>query len=381
MDVSKNSVSKEIDHASPQTRCSSGELAAASPHPLISPAILARGLLLLVLAAAIYFFHGFLVPVLAALVIAFASWPIYRKLRAALGGRDTLSAAFAIILILAFLIVPIVLAGSYASNEIRDSYAWLMQINRDGAAAPVQLRTVPFAGAWIEEQWNRYLGHPGGIGEVVQLLSGDNIGNVYRGVLAAGAGIFGFALNILFMMIALLFLYRDGDRLVAKVETIGHHLFPQRWKRVSRVIPATIASTVTGMTLIAFGEGIVLGVAYWFAGAPSPATLGVITGIMALIPGGAPLCFTLVSIYLTVSGSPVAGVALLSWGSIELFVVDKTIRPKLVGGPIELPFLPTFFGLVGGIKTMGFLGLFLGPVLMALLFAIWREWTSSMERS
>jgi predicted PurR-regulated permease PerM len=55
-------------------------------------------------------------------------------------------------------------------------------------------------------------------------------------------------------------------------------------------------------------------------------------------------------------------------------VVDKTIRPKLVGGPISLPFLPTFFGLIGGVKTMGFLGLFIGPVLMALLVAIWREW-------
>jgi predicted PurR-regulated permease PerM len=50
------------------------------------------------------------------------------------------------------------------------------------------------------------------------------------------------------------------------------------------------------------------------------------------------------------------------------------LRPRLVGGPIKLPFLPTFFGLVGGVKTMGFLGLFVGPVLMALLVAIWREW-------
>lgn len=129
-----------------------------------------------------------------------------------------------------------------------------------------------------------------------------------------------------------------------------------------------------GMTLIAIGEGIVLGLAYWFAGVPSPVTLGVITGFMALVPGGAPLSFTLVSIYLAASGSPIAGLALFAWGSTELFIVDKTLRPRLVGGPIQLPFLPTFFGLVGGVKTMGFLGLFVGPVLMALLVAIWREW-------
>ncbi|TIT06297.1 MAG: AI-2E family transporter, partial [Mesorhizobium sp.] len=67
------------------------------------------------------------------------------------------------------------------------------------------------------------------------------------------------------------------------------------------------------------------------------------------------------------------------WGSVELFIVDKTLRPKLVGGPIKLPFLPTFFGLIGGVKTMGFLGLFIGPVLMALLVAIWREWLREVE--
>jgi predicted PurR-regulated permease PerM len=67
-------------------------------------------------------------------------------------------------------------------------------------------------------------------------------------------------------------------------------------------------------------------------------------------------------------------VALFTWGTTELFIVDKTLRPRLVGGPIKLPFLPTFFGLIGGVKTMGFLGLFVGPVLMALLVAIWREW-------
>ncbi|MNL51802.1 putative inner membrane protein [compost metagenome] len=100
---------------------------------------------------------------------------------------------------------------------------------------------------------------------------------------------------------------------------------------------------------------------------------------MALIPGGAPLSFTLVSAYLVANGSYVAGAGLFIWGSVELFIVDKTLRPRLVGGPIKLPFLPTFFGLVGGVKTMGFLGLFIGPVLMALVVSIWREWIREVK--
>lgn len=158
------------------------------------------------------------------------------------------------------------------------------------------------------------------------------------------------------------------------MDKLGERILPDRWERVSRIVPLTISSTVMGMTVIAIGEGVVLGVAYWLAGVPSPVTLGLLTGIMALVPGGAPLSFTLVSIYLAASGSPVNGAALLAWGSTELFIVDKTLRPRLVGGPIKLPFLPTFFGLIGGVKTMGFLGLFLGPVLMAMIVSIWREW-------
>lgn len=146
------------------------------------------------------------------------------------------------------------------------------------------------------------------------------------------------------------------------------------------MVPATVSSTVTGMCLIALGEGVVLGLAYWIAGVPSPVLLGVITGFMALIPGGAPLSFTLVSLYLIGSNHLVAGLGLFIWGTVELFIVDKTLRPRLVGGPVKLPFLPTFFGLVGGVKTMGIVGLFVGPVLMALLVAIWREWVRNTER-
>lgn len=346
---------------------------------VIAPLSAARWLLLLVIAAGVYFFHGFLVPVLAALVIAFASWPLYRRLLDAVGGSRTVAASIALLLILAFLIVPIMLAGSYAISEIRDWVGWALETNRLGATTPLWIAQLPAVGEWLDAQWTTHLGHPGGIGEIIQLVSGANIGSIYRGVVAAGGSAFGLLLTLLFMLIALFFTYRDGEIFAAQLDRIGERILPMRWERISRVVPATISSTVTGMTLIAIGEGVVLGVAYWIAGVPSPVTLGAITGLMALIPGGAPLSFTLVSIYLAASGSPVAGVALFVWGSVELFIVDKTLRPKLVGGPIKLPFLPTFFGLIGGVKTMGLLGLFIGPVLMAILVAIWREWLREVE--
>ncbi|CAN7355906.1 AI-2E family transporter [Neorhizobium tomejilense] len=346
---------------------------------LIPPISAARWLLVLVAAAGIYFFHGFLVPVLAALVIGFASWPLYRELLRRTGGNTTIGASLAIIFILTFLIVPIGIAISYTIGEVRQWIIWAAEVNRFGAPPPAWITGLPWVGEWLGIQWVQHVGSPGAVGELIQIVSGANIGNIYRAIVAAGDGAFHLVLTLLFMLIALFFVYRDGGSFSEQIDLLGERILPTRWERISRIVPRTISSTVTGQTLIAIGEGIVLGIAYWIAGVPSPVTLGVLTGLMALIPGGAPLSFTLISFYLVANGAYVAGGALFLWGTVELFIVDKTLRPRLVGGPIKLPFLPTFFGLVGGVSTMGFLGLFIGPVLMALLVSIWREWIREVK--
>ncbi|MEN3149261.1 AI-2E family transporter [Neorhizobium sp. IRAMC:178] len=346
---------------------------------LIPPISAARWLLVLVAAAGIYFFHGFLVPVLAALVIGFASWPLYRELLRRTGGNTTIGASLAIIFILTFLIVPIGIAISYTIGEVRQWIIWAAEVNRFGAPPPAWITGLPWVGEWLGIQWVQHVGSPGAVGELIQIVSGANIGNIYRAIVAAGDGAFHLVLTLLFMLIALFFVYRDGGSFSEQIDLLGERILPTRWERISRVVPRTISSTVTGQTLIAIGEGIVLGIAYWIAGVPSPVTLGVLTGLMALIPGGAPLSFSLISFYLVANGAYVAGGGLFLWGTVELFIVDKTLRPRLVGGPIKLPFLPTFFGLVGGVSTMGFLGLFIGPVLMALLVSIWREWIREVK--
>ena len=347
--------------------------------PVFPASSVARWLLLLVIIAGVYFFGGFLVPVLVALIIGFASWPLYQRWVQACGGRNTLAASVAIVVVIIVLIVPLSLALSYAIKEAGNFIAWLLAANRDGMPVPRWILALPVVGDRIAPYWEQYLGEPHALGHWVQVLSGQHLGNIYRIVLSATGNVFSLALNVLFMLLTLFFVYKDGDRILAQLDVLGERILPARWQRFSRVVPATISATVTGMGLIAIGEGVVLGLAYWIAGVPSPVLLGVITGFMALIPGGAPLSFTLVSLYLVGSEQAVAGIALFVWGSVELFIVDKTLRPRLVGGPVKLPFLPTFFGLVGGVKTMGFVGLFIGPVLMALLVAVWREWLRDVQ--
>ena len=349
--------------------------------PVLPVHVVARLLLVLLLAAGVYFFSGFVVPVLAALIIGFASWPLYSKWVDVCGGRTALAASGALIFILLVLVVPVLLALHYSMNEASQLLAWLLTANRQGVAAPSWIVALPYVGERLGSYWAEFLGQPHALGTLVEMISGQHIGNIYRVILSATGNAFHIMLTLLFMLITLLFVYKDGHRMVGQLDVLGERVLPLRWQRFSRVIPATISATVTGMGLIAIGEGVVLGLAYWVAGVPSPVLLGVITAFMAMIPGGAPLSFTLVSLYLVGSGNPIAGAGLFAWGAIELFIVDKTLRPRLVGGPVKLPFLPTFFGLVGGVKTMGIVGLFIGPVLMALMVALWREWVLDVKDS
>jgi predicted PurR-regulated permease PerM len=341
---------------------------------VISNTALSRILLLLVVAAGVFFFIGFLVPVLAALIICFASWPIYERLRRRCAQRSTLAASVAVLAILLGLVIPLMLVISYTLEEAGIFIAWLTNANEYGAVVPDWVRSLPWVGEALAAQWQIYLGQPHQLGQIVNLANGQQLGGISRWLLSFGWSAAGMLLTLLFMLITLFFLYRDGEQIAAQLDIVGERILPARWNRFSRVVPATVSATVVGMTLVAIGEGIVLGVAYWIAGVPSALAFGVITGFMALVPGGAPLAFSLISLYLIGTGSTLAGVGLFVWGSVELFIVDKTIRPTLIGGPVKLPFLPTFFGLIGGVKTMGVVGLFVGPVLMALLVAIWREW-------
>lgn len=351
----------------------------AHPHPLVTNQSIARWLLVMVIAASIYFFHGFLLPMLAAGIMAVATRRVRSRFVEKIGLGCNLTAVLLVLLVLVLLIVPLFLVLAFAVEELRLWIAWAIDINGVGGPTPDWITSIPRLGPWFDAQWQTYVGRPGAISELVQTVSGSNIGNLYRGVLSIGSTAFSLSLNVIFTLIALFVFYRDGDRIVAQLDRVGARILPGRWNRFSRMVPTTISSTVTGMTLIAIGEGIVLGTAYWLAGVPSPIIFGVITGFMALIPGGAPLSFTLISAYLVFSDAVYQGAALFLWGTTELLIVDKTIRPVLVGGPVKLPFLATFFGLVGGVKTMGIIGLFVGPVLMALLVSIWREWQREVE--
>src|SRR5699024_6860683 len=223
--------------------------------------MIARWLLLFIALAGLYFLRGFMVPGLAALIIGLASWPFYRQLVNKCGNNETLAASIALVIVLVVLIVPLAIALNFAIQEASSFIGWALTANREGVAVPTWISDFPFVGERLSEYWELHIGEPQALGMLVQMVSGEHLGNIYRMVLSATGNVFHLFLTVLFMLITLFFIYKDGHQLLAQLDVVGERVLPQRWQRFSRVVPATINSTVTGMSLIALGEGIVLGLA------------------------------------------------------------------------------------------------------------------------
>src|SRR5437763_236368 len=121
-------------------------------------------------------------------------------------------------------------------------------------------------------------------------------------------------------------------------------------------------------------QALLAGLGYWIAGATSPVFLAALTTVFGLIPFAAPTLWGGVGVWLVITGSPVAGVALLIWGAIVVGWTDHIVRPFLISREAQIPFLVVMFGVLGGLAAFGLVGLFVGPVILAVLLAIWREW-------
>jgi predicted PurR-regulated permease PerM len=116
-----------------------------------------------------------------------------------------------------------------------------------------------------------------------------------------------------------------------------------------------------------------MGISYAVVGLQAPALLGALTALLAMIPFGAPIVFAILTVILVAQGHLVIGLALFAWGALVMFIADHFIRPSLIGGAMQLPFLAVLFGILGGVETMGLIGLFLGPAIMVLFNTLWRE--------
>jgi predicted PurR-regulated permease PerM len=334
--------------------------------------------LIVVLSA--WVLRSFFEPLAWASVIAVATWPIYRRFAQRLPGRmaSNVTPLLFTVLVSLFALGPMVFAFGALVSE---AHRWIDQIviaDKTGLASPAWLETLPLVGAKLADRWQAQLGTPGGMS--VWLQRADTSAAL-GWAQTLGQFIAHHSFIIVFTILLLFFLYRDGDALAMRVNDLLQESLGDRGESYLELAIHAVRATVNGMVVVAFFDGILTGITYAVAGVQRAEVWGAVTGLFAMIPFLGYVAVVGVALALAVKGAVVAAIAVCALGFIVIFAGDKIVRPLLVGGAVRLGFVWVLMGSLGGLEVLGLLGLFVGPVVLALGGALWRDWTTNRGRS
>jgi len=179
--------------------------------------------------------------------------------------------------------------------------------------------------------------------------------------------------TLFFALWILYFFYQDGKAISAWLNQIGYKWLEKRWPSYVFQLPEAMRAAVNGIVIVGFAEAILLSALLYACRVPSAVTLGVITAVIAFVPMAAPLLLAVIGFFLFAQGNVAAGISVFTIGTLIVMLADYLVRPVLIRGGTELPFLAILFGIFGGVGTMGIVGLIIGPVLLVLLLVLFRE--------
>ena len=309
-----------------------------------------------------------------AVVFAVAMWPWYARLGERWPThRGVLLPGAATFLILLLFVVPLIVIATALAQDTAALVQWQQQASVQGVPAPEVLQHLPF-GQQLTDWWQANLAAPGALRRLPILARGGSTFDLGGRFLGA---VFHRVLIMLFMLLTLFFLLRDGERVARGLRIGSTRAFGPTGEQVGEQIVKAIRGTVNGLVVVGLGEGVLLGVAYYAMGVPHPAILGLLTAMLSAIPFGAVIAYFAAAALLAANGDIGPAIAIAEFGSVVVFVADHFVRPVLIGGTTRLPFVLVLLGIFGGIEAWGLIGVVLGPALMAALLLLWREWSGT----
>ncbi|MEP9358491.1 AI-2E family transporter [Sphingomonas sp. KR3-1] len=315
--------------------------------------------------------HGFVPALLWAVVLTIAVDPLHLRLRVWLNGPHRIVIPLIITALAALIVlVPLAFGITQAVREAHDIASWITLAQAQGVPVPDWVERLPMGADAVRGWWQTHLARPEDAAEQLRLLSGSAWLTHSRTIganVAHRAVVFGFTLLTLF------FVLRDRDALLEQGRRAVLRLFGPTGERVGTQAIRSVRGTIDGLVLVGLGVGALMALVYLVAGVPHPLLLGGATAIAAMIPFGAPVVFALAALLLLLQGSVAGAVVVVAIGTAIIFVADHFIRPAMIGGATQLPFLWVLIGILGGVETLGLLGLFIGPAVMAVLVMLWRE--------
>ncbi|CRN07673.1 UNVERIFIED_ORG: putative PurR-regulated permease PerM [Pseudomonas parafulva] len=338
--------------------------------------LLIQILLLALLGAGLWVMAPFISALLWGAILAFASWPLMRFLTRVLGGRETLAAGLLTSAWILIVALPLVWLGFNLADHIRDATLFVRDVQVDGLPdAPVWLIDIPLVGERMASWWSS-LDQQG-----AALLASVKpyLGQVGNWLLARSAQIGSGVLELTLSLVFVFFFYRDGPRLSAFVLRLLHRLTGERAEYYLNLVAGTVQRVVNGVIGTAAAQALLALIGFLIAGVPGAIVLGLVTFMLSLIPMGPPLAWLPVTGWLVWKGEYGMAIFMGIWGTFVISGVDNVLKPYLISRGGDLPLVIVLLGVFGGLIAFGFIGLFIGPTLLAIGYSLLLDWSRNVQ--
>jgi predicted PurR-regulated permease PerM len=314
----------------------------------------------------------FIVPAIWAGILTYVTWPLNLRVTRWCGGRRTLAALLTTLLLTAAVIVPTTSVVLLLRSEVAGAYREIVMALSSGRGLPPFLLQLPLVGGWLQELNARMISDPEALRETLQSLFNSSYGRITDVLGDVGRNV----AKLFITVISLFFFYRDGDRLAQQIRGVLEKILGARVHDYLDAAGQTVKAVLISLVLCALAQGILAGLGYWVAGVKAPVFAAAVTTLAALVPFAVPIVWGSIVAWLFATGQTVAAIGLLLWCAGVVSWIDNLIRPLVISNQTRIPFLLVLFGVLGGLGAFGLVGLFVGPVILAVLLAIWREWLS-----
>ena len=319
-------------------------------------------------AATFAVLRPFLTPLAWAAILAYLTWPLYRRLRQRAKRPSLAAAAFTAFLAIG-IGIPVALLTAVLAEQatalVQEFSTWW----QEGAKLPTWISERSWyqqALAWLQAS---PLGHPGRAGEVVG-RAGAEVSKRLVGIAGGLArNVFDFGVTL----VTLYAFYINGERIAETGKRLTPLLFASAPEGFVERIGDAVRAVVFGLVGTALVQGALAGIGLAVAGVPSAVALGAVTVFTSFFPGGGGAITLIAAVWIGFEGRILAAVLLGLWSLLVVSSVDNVLRPLLISGRSDIPFLMVFFGVLGGLATFGVIGLFIGPVLLSVSFAMVAE--------
>ncbi|MGE5522094.1 MAG: AI-2E family transporter [Rhodospirillaceae bacterium] len=334
--------------------------------------------LALLLAGCLLVLLPFVTALLWAAILTYSTWPIYAQLKRSVGDRPIVAAALMTLAVSVVMLAPFVIVVFGLADNAAELVDALRRIFDDGLPdTPPWIRNLPIFGERLDAYW-RALVHDENrlLEELKTMLVAARAFLVTSGGYLA-AGVLQLALSVLVAF----FLFRDGEAAAARLQQATLRVAGPDARYLLDVAGHTVHSVVYGILGTALAQGVLAGIGFLAAGVPAASLLGLATFFLSVVPVGPPLIWGSAAIWLYYQGAVGWAIFVVLWGLLVVSMVDNFLKPFIISRGSSLPFILVFLGVLGGVVAFGFIGVFLGPTLLAVSYQILKEWAGEQVAS